>query len=155
MASSHFKESYFEALAGSIFGLSIIFCGFESVEGWETFHVGWPQWVYFTIVLVTGVFAGAAYGKRNWLAGACGGAVAGVGALLAIGLPLHVLPIVNRSLFLLFAAIGCVPGFGLFWLLRKLQARMREQIERRSSPPPGIPESAWPKALRRESRARK
>jgi hypothetical protein len=155
MNPSHFRESYIEAITGSVFGLSIIFCSFESVDGWEIFHVGWPQWAYFAIVLVTGTLAGAAYGKRYWLPGALGGAVAGVGALFAIGLPLRVLPLVNRSLLLLFAAVGCLPGVGFFWLLRMLQDRIPERIERKPSQPTGIPESAWPEALRREPRGRK
>jgi hypothetical protein len=149
MDESYFKESFFRSVAGISFGLAILFCGFESVSGWETFHVGWPQWVYFAIVLGTGTLAGAAYGGRYWLPGALGGAVAGVGALFAVSLPLRVLPIVNRSLFFMVAALGCVPGVGLYMLMRRLQERIHAQIDRKSRQPTGIPEEAWPEALRR------
>ena len=155
MDSTHFKESLFEILAGSSFGLAIIFCRFESVEGWEIFHVGWPQWAYYTIVVVTGMLACASRSRRYWLPGVFGGALAGVGALIAVGLLLRVLPIVNRSLFLLCALVGCLPGAGLFWLLRALQDRLRERIERRPIRPTEIPESAWPEALRHKSGQRK
>ena len=115
------QESRLFNFASGVFGLLLVFCGFEMVPGWGILHVKWPVEVFYVIMMISGAFAGVARDPRYLPGGIVGGAGAGFGALFALGLVLTRVTVMNKVVLLLVAAIGCLPGIGLYVLFRYAQ----------------------------------
>src|SRR5690349_4394794 len=108
-----FLESRREKAAMWIFVLSNMFCATEMVPGWGIFHLGWPHETFYLIAAAGGLISGALFGRRYFIAGMIGGAVASVGALVAVAMYLDDVKTSHSAIMAVLAMVGALPGLGV------------------------------------------
>ena len=115
------RRSPSENVAAILFVGSMLFCATEKAPDWGWFGVGWPDGVYYGIMVVAGGVAGVLTTERYRVPGAIGGILSGVGGFFILSRILvtgHSLPKLGVILVIL---VGCGPGFVVGWLLTKVQ----------------------------------
>lgn len=101
--------------------VALIFCGTELSPGWELFGFHWPPAVYYLIMGLAGAFAGVWAWAGYPIPGLLAGPVAATGGLAAVAWYLGRVQQTVDFAVLIAGAIGAIPGFVFFSLLRWLQ----------------------------------
>lgn len=104
-----------------IFVISNIFCADEMVPGWGLFHLDWPIYYFYVISVIGGTIGGAIFGGKYLIPGLIGGAIAGPGALFAVGKYLASVNVSYSTIDCLMAILGALPGIGIGLLLAWIQ----------------------------------
>lgn len=110
-----------QTIGGAIFGLAIVFCSMEMVPGWGIFHLEWPRWVFYTVMLICGAASGTFLAARYPVPGLIAGAISGVGALYAVALVLDNVESVYDVFLVIAGMIGAVPGVIVYVVLKLVQ----------------------------------
>jgi hypothetical protein len=126
------EDSKFSKVAMIIFVIALIFCSLEVVPGWGLFDLEWPPSIFYAIMAAAGALYGAAIAKMRVIGAVCG-VISGVGAIGLTQLLLQNVNWIPGKAIVIAAAIGAIPGFGLYLLAEKLL-----------SPKPLDPEDAEP-----------
>ena len=121
MSNHSEKTTRGHSIGGAIFGLAIVFCSMEMVPGWGIFHLDWPRWVFYTIMLICGGASGTFLAARYPLPGLIAGAVSGLGALYAIALVLDNVESVYDVFLAIAGLIGALPGVIVYVVLKLVQ----------------------------------
>ncbi|MEQ8789384.1 MAG: hypothetical protein RIC55_24030 [Pirellulaceae bacterium] len=112
-----------------------VLCSMEMVPGWGIFELGWPEAVYYAIMVVAGAVGGLLMAERHRFAGLVGGAIAGPGSIFAVALHLGSTDETWNFICVLLAAIGALPGIGVYWVLRLLQDALLPNNHGQAPPP--------------------
>jgi hypothetical protein len=108
-------------IGGGIFGIALIFCSMEMVEGWGILGLDWPPRVFYGIMAVSGCVAGVLCGGRYIVPAVLGMVIGGVGALFAIAWVLERVNTMHSVVLVLVGIAGALPGAGVYFALKFLQ----------------------------------
>jgi len=110
------------AFGCAAYSVPIVVASFELTPAWSLYHLPWPIWYWYAIVVIGGVVGGAILTERSFHVGALAGAIAAPCATFALESVLVRTGNVNTALLLIIGGLGSLPGMVLF---RMLAARDR------------------------------
>ena len=108
-------------IGAGIFGIALVFCSMEMVEGWGILGLDWPPGVFYGITAVSGLVAGVLCGGRYIVPAVFGFMIGGVGALYAIACVLERVNTMHSVILVLVGFVGGLPGAGIYFVLKFLQ----------------------------------
>jgi hypothetical protein len=129
---------HFAALVTAM--ITLVVCSMEMIPGWGFLRLGWPRTTFYSIVAFVGAAAGIVLAPHRF-AGLISGALAMAGALHGTALILDNVDRIPNLVLVIVAAIGSLPGFGLYlgwvWIYERLFRRGGDQPESGAGTDPG------------------
>jgi hypothetical protein len=125
MNSNHSPITPAQMVVGMVSSSVILWCAKEMTPAWATFQLAWPPAIFYMVGGLSGALWGGFLAKYYW-PGILGGALGGVGALVAVTSGFPVPHPFSRDGIIL-ALIGSLPGLGLNFVLQEIvDARRRD-----------------------------
>jgi len=122
-------ETFGQKVTAVAFFATLAFCGDGLFPQRGRVAPDWPPHVFYAIMAVVGLVCGPIITPAYRLPGLIGGMITGVGSLFATSLYVENFGLPSRWVWVMVAALGCFPGFGIF------QALAAWQDARRRLPP--------------------